>query len=144
MTGNLLLDLVISLAGVALLVFVAFLLGATRTLTLDRATAEERLAFDEPDFRPGDWLVGRDGRAAIALSESGAETAVVFVNGDGLGVRRFPTGRLRIERGGDSVVVLLGDISRGKVAVAAADAAEAEAWAGRLAAATLTSAHGIS
>ena len=144
MTGDLLLDLMISFAGVAVLVGVAFLLGATRTATVDRDAAAERLAFDEPDFAAGDWLLDRDGRCAIALAVDGDEYAVVFAVGDSLGTRRLRKGARAVTTLGDRLVLALGDVSKRRVVVRAADDDEARRWAVRLAAAALSSAHGLS
>lgn len=144
MTGNLVLDLVISLAGVAVLVGVAALLGATRTMTLDRASAAERLAFDEPDFVAAEWILSADGRSAFALSADGREGAAVFVLGDSLGTRRFAVGRHAVRADGSRLILSTGDVTMRRVAVVAPDAAESARWAGLLGGEALSSAHGIS
>lgn len=117
MTGDPILDLVVSLAGVGALVGLAFLLGATKTLVVDEAAARERLAFDEPDFCPGDWLIDGRGRSAVSLSADRAEAAVVFGVGDGLATRRFRIGGAPTAFDGRRLVIRLDDISKSLVAV---------------------------
>ncbi len=86
MTGNAILDLAISIAGVSLLVLLARLIFGHGGRGIDRAAAAERLSFDEPDFEPIDWLIGEG--AALARNDAG-ELAVVMVHGDGLVTRRL-------------------------------------------------------
>ncbi len=86
MTGNPILDLVISIAGVSFLVLLARLIFGPGGRNIDHAAAAERLGFDEPDFDPTDWLIGED--AALARNTAG-ELAVVIVHGDGLVTRRL-------------------------------------------------------
>ncbi len=86
MTGNPILDLAISIAGVSLLVLLARLIFGPGGRGIDRAAAAERLGFDEPDFEPTDWLIGEG--AALARNNAG-ELAVVIVHGDGLVTRRL-------------------------------------------------------
>lgn len=131
MTGDILLDLAISLGGIAALVAASWLLGGWRTAWASLEAARERLAFDEPDFAPADWCVGVDGKAAAAIDAGGA-LAVVFVVGDSLATRRLAPGAVDARVDGSSVVVRLGDISRRDVRLAAADEREARAWLGRL------------
>ncbi|NOX82805.1 MAG: hypothetical protein GXP06_07440 [Alphaproteobacteria bacterium] len=86
MTGNPILDLVISITGVSLLMLLARLIFGAGGRGIDRAAAAERLAFDEPDFEPIDWLIGEG--VALARNDAG-ELAVVMVHGDGLVTRRL-------------------------------------------------------
>ncbi len=86
MTGNAILDLAISIAGVSFLVLLARLIFGLGGRGIDHAAASERLGFDEPDFDPTDWLIGED--AALARNTAG-ELAVVIVHGDGLVTRRL-------------------------------------------------------
>lgn len=133
MTGNIYLDLAVSLAGIALLVAASWLLGGWRQARADAASAAERLGFDEPDFRPREWLVSGDGAAAVALSEDGAEIAVVFTVGDGLATRRMPRASARIAVEGAGVAIRLDDPSRRLVRLSAPDETAAKAWADALA-----------
>lgn len=132
MTGNLYLDLLISLAGVGLMVGVSWALGGWRSAPVDAASAADRLAFDEPDFRPREWLISEDGRAAAALSEDGKEAALVFQVGDRLATRRFLRGSVPIERSGTALVAVLKEPSKWRLRLAAPDEASAARWAGEL------------
>ncbi len=142
MTGNLYLDLLISLGGVAVLVLVSFLLGGWKSAKLDEAAARDRLAFDEPDFRPSEWLFGGDGKSAAALSEDGAEAAFVFALGDGLATRRAALGAVPVKVDGDKVVASLHDPSKWALTLAAGSPEEAARWAGRLSGAGYIAPHG--
>lgn len=133
MTGNLLIDLAVSFVGVAILVGVSYLLGAMRSAIVTDRTAAERLEFDEPDFRAGEWLIGADGKSAAALSVDGAETALVFAVGDRLASRRFRHGAVGIERVGATVIFRMGELSLPKARLEAADEDAAEQWVLRLA-----------
>jgi hypothetical protein len=132
MTGSLFLDLLISVGGVALLIALSWLLGGLRSVRVDETAATERLAFDEPDFAPADWLTSADGCAAAAISRDGRDAAVVFAVGDRLATRRFKAGAVAVHVDGRSVAVLLGDVSRPKIALLAPDADAANRWARRL------------
>ena len=133
MTGNLYLDLAISLGGVAILVAVSFALGAWRSATLDEAAARDRLAFDEPDFVVGEWLFGADGKAAVAVSQDGRELGLLRLLGDGLATRRLKKGVAPIVAKGADVLIGLGDPSIATFRLKAPDEKSAAAWAGRLA-----------
>jgi hypothetical protein len=144
MTGNLYLDLAISLAGVAILVAVSYALGAWRSATLDEDAAVERLAFDEPDFRPGEFFASRDGKSAVLVSQDRSEVAFVFPVGDGLSTRRLRAGGFPVTAQGSAVLAVLRDPSRWTLKLAAADEAEAERWAGRLSGADYSAGDGVS
>jgi len=91
LTGNTLLDLAISVAGVALLVGLAWAIFRGGSLKFDRAAAADRLAFDEPDFAPVDWIIDENSRVALARNAAG-ELALVVAHGDGLVTRRLAPG----------------------------------------------------
>jgi hypothetical protein len=133
LTGNLILDLAVSLAGVVVIVAITYVLGAFKSATVSVAAAADRLAFDEPDFKVGDWLVGVDGKSAAAVSADGAETALVFAVGDCLATRRFRKGAIGLEKDGAGIAFRLGEPSRRVIRLAAADPAAAEQWLLRLA-----------
>lgn len=131
MTGNLYLDLLISLAGIGVMVGVSFLLGAWKNAPVDAASAMDRLAFDEPDFNPVRWMIGADKRAAAALSPGG-EAAFIFAQGDGLATRRFKLGAFKVEQEGTAVTVSFGDVTKPKIRLAAVTEIDAADWAGSL------------
>jgi hypothetical protein len=132
MTGNLLFDLLISAGGVAALVALSFALGALKSATVDEAVARERLSFDEPDFQPARWLVDAKGRAAAAIDHRGGEAAFVFAIGDGVGTRRMRLGAVNASAEGSAVTVLLGDLTRRKLLLAAPTENAAKEWAALL------------
>ncbi len=137
MSPGLLVELAASLAGVGVLVAVSYWLGAWRSIAVTQAGATERLAFDEPDFRVRDWLIGVDGKVGAALSVDGAELAMVFAVGDSLATRRLKREVVRASRKGASIEILLGEPSRRSVLLAAGDEAMAAQWLLRLAPAVL-------
>jgi hypothetical protein len=142
-TGNLVLDLLISAGGVALLVAISAILGGWRSATLTETAVRERLAFDEPDFSPAALMLGVDGRTAAAQSETG-EVALVFRVGDGLATRRFRPGAFPVAIEGGRIIVALKDPSIWRLALAAPDAQSAQAWAGRLTGQAVASTNAVS
>ncbi len=106
MTGNVVLDLAISVAGIVILVGLARIIFAGAGTLIDQSSAERRLVFDEPDFAPVAWAI--DQTAGVALARNDAEEiALVFAHGDGLATRRiaahdanvhYAEGRLTIDR----------------------------------------------
>ena len=89
MTGNLYIDLAISVAGIAVLVALARVMFANVDVEISEQAAVERLAFDEPDFVPGDWLIDKGNGVALARNTDG-EIAIIKAMGDGLLTRRLP------------------------------------------------------
>lgn len=94
MTGNVVIDLAISLVGAAILVGLARLIFGDTKSSLNAAKAAERLSFDEPDFQPVDWLIDESAKAALARNGAG-EIAIIVAHGDGLVTRRVGAGRAR-------------------------------------------------
>lgn len=137
MTGSLVVDLLISLAGIFVLVGVSYAFGGWRDAAVSEAEAAERLAFDEPDFSPGEWIVGADGKTAVALSADGREIAIVFAVGDGVASRRFSRDAVAWETRADGLLLRLNEPSRGGVTLAAPDSETAARWRSRLAGAPL-------
>jgi hypothetical protein len=137
LTTSVLIELGLSLVGVGVLVAATYFLGAWRTARVTVEAAADRLAFDEPDFRPSEWLIGDDGKAAAAFSSDGAEIGIVFVMGDDLATRRLRSSAAKVRLDGGSVVFLLREPSRRAVKIAGADEAAAGRWLSRLGAAVL-------
>jgi hypothetical protein len=108
-----------------LLVLLSWALGGWETAKIDLAAAQERTAFDHPDFTAQRWLVARDGAAALAASDDGREMIVVFPNGDRLVTRRGAAQRFDVTIDGDLISLKIGDIAGRRLLVRAADAAEA-------------------
>ncbi|HBK91444.1 MAG TPA: hypothetical protein DDZ68_07220 [Parvularcula sp.] len=128
MTQGLLIELVLSIAGVGLLVAVSWMLGAWRNAFVTANAAADRLAFDEPDFAAREWLVGADGKAAAARSADGAEIALVFALGDSFATRRLARRQARVEQRGAALRFALGEVSRRAVYLTAPDEAAARRW----------------
>ena len=118
----------ISLAGVLVLVLVSFLLGGLKSAAVTREAAAERLAFDEPDFRAAEWMVGADGKAAATVSIDGAEAALIFAIGDGLASRRFRRGGVALRRDGSTLLIDTREPSLWGLKLKAPDEASAAEW----------------
>lgn len=132
MTGNLLLDLLISAGGVAVLVGLSAFLGAWKSTRIDDASARERIRFDEPDFPLGDVAVSADGKAAVAFGADGREAVVVFAVGDGIASRRIAISGAIVSLAGEAVEIALSDPTRRRIRLLAPDAATGARWAGAL------------
>ncbi len=128
MTGNLVVDLAISLAGIGVLVGVSFVLGGWRTAAVTEEAANARLGLDEPDFIPDDWMVGVDGGCAAAVSGDRHEIALVFAVGDKLASRRFRRGAVSIEKQAGVVIFRMKEPSLEKIRLLAANEADVERW----------------
>lgn len=110
MTGNLLLDTLISLAAIAVMVLLARLLFPAPGAKVTEAEARERLALDEPDFTPDAWLIDEQGRAALAEGASG-EYALVKKVGLDLAIRRFKKGDMQVGDQEGDLVLSSGDLT---------------------------------
>lgn len=100
MTGNLFIDSLISLGAIGLMVLAAWTAFHTPVVPLDEKQARERLAFDEPDFKPRGFVFDPSGK--VALVEGGDdELALLFRHGAELVTRRFFAGmaQCRVENG---------------------------------------------
>ncbi len=131
MTGNLYLDLAISLGGIAFVVGVSALLGGIKTMRVTAAAAAERAAFDEPDFAPGEWLVDIIGRAAVTRAETG-ELLLAFRLGDHVATRRGGAETFRPVQHGAEIILKLDEPGLGAVTLMTQSDAEAAQWVGRL------------
>ena len=131
MTGNYLIDSLISLGAIAFMVGVAWLMFRASPAAVTRESAAERLAFDEPDFRPVRWLIDTEGRAALAEG-TGGEIALISRLGLDLVTRRFPAAAVRVMEEGGALVVRPTDPGSRKLVIVADEAAE---WSRKLASA---------
>ncbi len=130
MTGNVVIDLAISLTGVAILVVLARLIFGKVDTPFGLDSVRERLAFDEPDFQAVDWLIDEGAKAALARNEAG-EMAIVTAHGDGLVTRRIAAGRMRAHYGDGKITVDPVDHTTGRTHFAA-DSETARAWLAHL------------
>ncbi len=126
MTGNLLLDLAISLGGIAFLVGLSWAFGAWRTVPVTKAAAADRIGLDEPDFQPQHWLLDADNKVAVAASGEG-EAVVVFAMGDNFATRRLALSPSGFSATSEGLVVELGETSRRRLRVNAPEE-EVRAW----------------
>jgi len=115
-TGNLLIDSAISLAGIVVLVLLIRLLFAGRPAPVDAVNAGERLAFDEPDFEVRSWAVDKGGRAALAIAANGEAALIARVGGD-LVTRRFRSSSADIVSDGDRLIIGLSDLTAPRMAL---------------------------
>lgn len=132
MPKDLLIEFGLSLAGVGLLVGLSYLLGAWRSARVTLASAAERFGFDEPDFKPGHWLIDAGEKSAAVLSADGTEVGLVFAMGDDFATRRLKRSSALVQREGAALLFLLREPSRRAVRVAAPDEKAAEDWLLRL------------
>lgn len=91
MTDNLLLESAISLGALVMMVLAVWLVFKTPPQMIAESSARARLAFDEPDFAPVEWVFDKAGGAALAEGRAG-EYALVFRHGADLVTRRFGAG----------------------------------------------------
>ena len=131
MTGSLVLDTVISVGGIFFVVLFSYFVGAFRSVCITKAAAQERAAFDEPDFVPKDWLVSVDNAAALSVSEEG-EVLLAFSSGNRIGTRRLLAGQVRATRVGCELVVPAMDPGRPEIRVTAGSEMIAQRWLGLL------------
>ncbi len=129
MTGDLLLDSVISLAAIALMVAFAWFMFSAPPLKVTKEVARERLAFDEPDFTPVHWLIDAEGRAALAEDEAG-DFALISRLGVDLVTRRYAAGAMRVTVEGGVLAIAPLDPGSRTVKLAAGEAAQ---WARKFA-----------
>lgn len=129
MTGNLLIDSLISIAGIVLMIVVARLAFPPPATLVTEEGARERLALDEPDFRPRRWLIDERGRAALAEGEDGDFVLVKRLGLD-LAVRRFRPGAVKAAAENGALTIRLDDASLTKAVIEGGDAVQ---WAVKIA-----------
>ncbi|WP_395073716.1 hypothetical protein [Hyphococcus sp.] len=125
MTIELLIESLVSIAAIALMVGMAWLIFKTPSPTITEELARERLAFDEPDFSPVQWLIDRDGRAALAEGADG-DYALVSRLGLELVTRRYPGAVMKVADCDGVLIVAPLDPGATEISLAADDAAQ---WA---------------
>ena len=130
MTGNTVLDLAISLGGIAFLLVLIRWLFPLGSAIITEKSALERLAFDEPDFKPHAWLIDQSGMSALALSDG--EAALIKRNGVDLATRRTELNTLRVDCDGALLTVSVDDATFPPMHVTAGTNEEAAHWCRRL------------
>lgn len=98
--------------GIALLVFMAWQLGALKSAQLQgEEEARARFAADFPDISPKQVFVGTDGRAALLVFDD-ARLGAVFSVGDRFATRLFQPGDLEKAPSADhDISIETGDIT---------------------------------
>ena len=91
--------------------------------------ARERLALDEPDFRPIGWLFDRDG-ASVLIEGAGGDYALVSRLGLDLVTRRFDPATMKATEESGVLTIRPGDPGSRAIRLVSPDAA---AWARKLA-----------
>ena len=129
MDTEFLIESAVSLAAIAIMVTTAWFVFRSPRASVTKEEAAERLAFDEPDFRPVRWLIDREGRAVLAEGAAG-DIALVSRLGLDLVTRRFPAKMLHAEASDGALVIRPNDPGSTKLIIAADGAAE---WARKLA-----------
>jgi hypothetical protein len=122
-----LLQLVISILGIALMCGFCWLLFGHRDVALaDAAQVTRELAREVPGFRAGRVALSRDARAALV--ESGSDVYLAVVRGDGLVTRKLARGT-SVAREGDSLALGLRDFTLKRATLELDDA---QYWEARL------------
>jgi hypothetical protein len=127
--NELLLYLLGSVVGIALMVGLNVALFGRRTGALDLAALEQRLALDHPGFRAGDCVLAGD----AALLENKADGAVWLVRAGGDKFVARKLGRFkRLVRDGARLEMRFADFTFPRARLAFADEAQARDWETRL------------
>ncbi len=129
MTGNLVLDSAVSLAAIGLMVLLAWAMFRAPSNPVTEVEARERLALDEPDFRPIGWLFDRDG-ASVLIEGAGGDYALVSRLGLDLVTRRFDPATMKATEESGVLTIRPGDPGSRAIRLVSPDAA---AWARKLA-----------
>lgn len=129
MTGNLILDSLVSLAAIGLMVLFAWIMFRTPLKPVTEEEARARLALDEPDFAPAQWLFDKDGKAVLIEGAAG-DFALVSRLGLDLVTRRFPARGVKAAEEAGALVIRPMDPGSRAITVVAPDAAT---WARKFA-----------
>lgn len=128
------LDLILPVAGIALIVLVVWLAGGLRSASIgDAETVRCQLALDHPEFEPGELRLAADKRGALAVDRGERRIAVLFALGDRVTIRIVAPGDLAAAaaHGGDLILTLT-DLGARRIVLRLGDAETAQAWAARL------------
>ena len=124
-----LLQLLISLAGIALMIgLCAVLFSRHGSSLIDIGAVSENLARDIPGFRAGAATLSRDGRTALIEDARDAHTYLVVLRGEDLVTRKLPHD-LRMVREGERLELTLDDFTLRRAEL---DLADAAAWEAKL------------
>jgi hypothetical protein len=129
---GIILQLLISVAGVALMIGACALMFGTRDRLISGADAVAgRLGNDVPGFRPGRAGLSRDGRAALVENAADGSVYLAVVRGDETVTRKLSRGMLQGVTRDDGVLsVELGEFTLGHARLDLGEAAGS--WETRL------------
>jgi hypothetical protein len=122
-----------SVAGIALMVGLNVLLFGRGTGALDLRALESRLALDHPGFRAGESAVSADARAALMENRADGALYLARAGGDKFVTRRLSRGSLRaLRRDGAGLDLRFADFTFPRAKLAFADESQASDWEARL------------
>jgi hypothetical protein len=123
-----------SLAGVALMVGLCYLLFGGRSTRLGVDDATRRLRAEVAGFVPGEIAVDVEGSAALVENARDHAVHLVVSRGDALVTRKVgPRSLRRLEHDGATLTLGLADFTLGTARLVLADRALAAEWQARLA-----------
>jgi hypothetical protein len=123
------LQLAISLGGIALMVGLCLFLFGAKVAALSTDAVAACLARDVPGFRAGKVALSRDGTAALVEDARDGTVYLALARGDGVVTRRLMRGTaLRCD--GEELELLLNEFTLKRARLELADAGD---WAARLA-----------
>lgn len=128
--GGQVVQLAISLAGIALVVGLCAALFGAESAALSAQAVAQSLAQDVPGFSAGRIALSRDRRAALIEDAQGGAVYLAVARGDGIVTRRLARG-VGVTREGERLALALNEFTLSQATFELADAAE---WQARLAA----------
>jgi hypothetical protein len=124
-----LLQLLISVAGIAMMIGLCRLLFGSKETSLDNVAAvTERLARDIPGFRAGHATLSRDARSALIENVRDGQIYLAVTRGDDLVTRKLARG-IHVAREGDRIELIFDDFT---LRDAQLDLADAPVWETKL------------
>jgi hypothetical protein len=122
-----------SVAGIALLVGFNVLLFGRGTGVLDLRALESRLALDHPGFRAGAGALSVDARAALLEDRADGALYLARAGGDKFVTRRLSRGSLRkLSRDGARLDLRFADFTFPRAKLTFADESQTSDWEARL------------
>jgi len=119
------LQLLISVGGIAAMVAICWALFGRASIKLSDADAAAALARDVPGFRAARTALSRDARTALVENARDGAVYLALVRGDGVVTRKLSRG-VGLARNGDRLELRLKDFTLRKAELDLADAADWE------------------
>ena len=128
------LQLLISIAGVSVMIGACALIFGTRDVLISSVDALARqLAWDVPGFRAGRAALSRDGRTALIENARDGAVYLAVVRGDEIVTRRLSHGAFaHVAREGGTLSLALGEFTLDRASLDLGDGEAADAWETRL------------